>query len=118
MSQSENKQPVDEQPAAAESRRGFLKTTSSIVAGGALVGTLPIARSAHAAGSDTIRLGLIGCGGRGTGAAGQALDTNSDSNRVKLTAVGDPFKFRADNALKELKNKHDKHVDAKTFIFC
>jgi predicted dehydrogenase len=47
---------------------------------------------------------------------GQALDTNSDSNRVKLTAVGDPFKFRADNALKELKNKHDKHVDAKTFI--
>ena len=116
MSQSENKQPVDEQPAAAESRRGFLKTTSSIVAGGALVGTLPIARSAHAAGSDTIRLGLIGCGGRGTGAAGQALDTNSDSNRVKLTAVGDPFKFRADNALKELKNKHDKHVDAKTFI--
>jgi predicted dehydrogenase len=116
MSQSENKQPANEQPAAAESRRGFLKSTSSMVAGGVLVGTLPIARSAHAAGSDTIRLGLIGCGGRGTGAAGQALDTNSDSNRVKLTAVGDPFKFRADNALKELKNKHDKHVDAKTFI--
>ena len=73
------------------SRRGFLK--SGIVAGTAAA-TLPISRSAHAQGSDVIRIGLIGCGGRGTGAAGQALDTNSASNRVKLTAVTDPFKFR------------------------
>ena len=80
-------------------RRGFLKSTA--IAGA--VAALPIARSAHAQGSDTIRLGLIGCGGRGTGAAKQALDTNSDSNRVKLTAMADPFQFRADQALKELK---------------
>ena len=58
MSRSENEQPANEQPAIGETRRGFLKSTSSLVAGGALVGTLPIARSAHAAGSDTIRLGL------------------------------------------------------------
>jgi hypothetical protein len=90
------------EPKPSASRRGFLQ--SSVIAG-TVAATLPIARSAHAQGSDVIRLGLIGCGGRGTGAAGQALDTNSESNRVKLTAVADPFKFRAENALKELKNK-------------
>jgi len=95
------------------SRRGFLKT--GVIATG-LAASLPISRSAHAQGSDTIRVGLIGCGGRGTGAAGQALDTNSESNRVKLTAVADPFKFRADNALKELKGKHKENADAKAFI--
>jgi predicted dehydrogenase len=99
-----------------DSRRGFLKSTSGIVAGAAVVSQLPIARSAFVAGSDTIKLGLIGCGGRGTGAAGQALDTNSDSNNVKLTAVGDPFAYRAENALKQLSKSHSKHVDAKTFI--
>lgn len=95
------------------SRRGFLKT--GVIATG-LAASLPISRSAHAQGSDAIRVGLIGCGGRGTGAAGQALDTNSESNRVKLTAVADPFKFRADNALKELKGKHKENADAKAFI--
>jgi len=101
------------EPKPSASRRGFLQ--SSVLAG-TVAATLPIARSAHAQGSDVIRLGLIGCGGRGTGAAGQALDTNSESNRVKLTAVADPFKFRAENALKELKNKHKDNVDAKAFI--
>ncbi|MFM8571348.1 MAG: Gfo/Idh/MocA family protein, partial [Pirellula sp.] len=104
---------VEPKPTVEGSRRGFLKTTA---VASSLAATLPISRSAYAQGSDTIRLGLIGCGGRGTGAAGQALDTNSESNRVKLTAVADPFKFRADNALKELKNKHKDNVDAKAFI--
>ncbi len=50
------------------SRREFLKT--STVAAGALVSGLSIASSAHAAGSDdTLRIGLVGCGGRGSGAA-------------------------------------------------
>ena len=113
MTQDSNKPTNDSLPNAEASRRGFLKTG---VTASALAATLPISRSAWAQGSDTIRLGLIGCGGRGTGAAGQALDTNSESNRVKLTAVADPFKFRADNALKELKNKHKDNVDAKAFI--
>jgi len=108
-----NKQAVANESSNDNSRRGFLKTG---VVATTLAATLPISRSAHAQGSDAIRLGLIGCGGRGTGAAGQALDTNSESNRVKLTAVADPFKFRADNALKELKNKHKDNVDAKAFI--
>ena len=67
-------QATDKQPVSENSRRGFLKTG---VVASTLAATLPIARSAHAQGSDTIRIGLIGCGGRGTGAAGQALDTNS-----------------------------------------
>jgi predicted dehydrogenase len=113
MNQNSNNPKQDTPLSAEASRRGFLKTG---VTASALAATLPISRSAWAQGSDTIRLGLIGCGGRGTGAAGQALDTNSESNRVKLTAVTDPFKFRADNALKELKNKHKDNVDAKAFI--
>ena len=48
------------------SRRDFLKTSSVVAAGGALAGTLGISRSAHASVDDTIKVGLIGCGGRGT----------------------------------------------------
>src|SRR5947209_1529692 len=49
------------------SRREFLRNTSAAVAGGVL------ATGAYAAGTDVLRIGLVGCGGRGTGAAGQAL---------------------------------------------
>ncbi|MGC3969364.1 MAG: twin-arginine translocation signal domain-containing protein [Pirellulales bacterium] len=73
--------------AANASRREFLKT-SGVVAAGAVAGSLSIARSAHAAGSDVLKIGLVGCGGRGTGAALQAL--KADKN-VKLVALGDVF---------------------------
>ena len=53
-------------------RRDFLKT-STVAASAAAVGTLDLSRSAHAAGSDIIKVGMIGCGGRNSGAAGQAL---------------------------------------------
>ena len=51
----------------------------------------------HAAGDDTLRVGLIGCGGRGTGAATQALMADS---RVKLTAMADAFDDRLQTSLK------------------
>lgn len=54
---------------------------------------------AHAAGSDTIRLGLIGCGGRGTHDAGKCLQS---SPGVELVAMGDMFKDRLDNCRKSL----------------
>lgn len=58
----------------------------------AVASVLPtIARGAHAAGSDTLRIGLIGCGGRGTGAASQAL--KADEGNV-LWAMGDMFDDR------------------------
>jgi myo-inositol 2-dehydrogenase/D-chiro-inositol 1-dehydrogenase len=81
------------------SRRNFMKTSTAAVVGGSLVGSLGIARTAHAAGGDTIKIGLIGCGGRGTGAASQALQVNDN---VKLIAVGDAFPDRLESSLKNL----------------
>jgi predicted dehydrogenase len=83
---------------AASSRRDFLKTSTAVV-GGALAGTLAVSSRVHAAGSDVLRVGLIGCGGRGTGAATQAL--NADQN-VKLVAMGDAFRDRLDKSLATL----------------
>lgn len=82
----------------AESRRDFLKT-SGLAASGALVGSLAAARAVHAGNDDTIKIGLIGSGGRGTGAASQALQT---SGPVKLIAVGDAFAPRIDRCMNEL----------------
>ena len=89
----------DKNQASGASRRDFLKTSTVAVAAGAIAGQLSIARSAHAAGDDVIRIGLIGCGGRGTGAASQALKTQGN---VKLVAVGDAFKDRLEGSVVEL----------------
>jgi predicted dehydrogenase len=89
------------------SRRGFLKTSTAALVGGALAGTLTVARSAHAAGSDVLKIGLIGCGGRGTGAASQAL--KADAN-VKLTAMGDAFADRLQSSLSKLRKEHEGKV--------
>ena len=84
-----NEAPSDR--AAAGSRREFLKLSTATMVGGALAGSLSVARSAHAAGDDTIKIALIGCGGRGTGAANQALSTKGN---VKLIAMADAFEDR------------------------
>lgn len=82
-------------------RRKFLGAVAKTVTASSLV-TLDISRFAHAAGSGVIRLGLIGCGGRGTGAAKNALATGGD---VKLVAVADLFEERVDGVLNQLKGK-------------
>ena len=72
------------------SRRTFLKTTGQIAAAGALVGvTVP---RVHAAENNTVQVALIGCGGRGTGAAQNALSTKSGP--IKLVAMADVFDHR------------------------
>lgn len=81
------------------SRRQFLQTSTAAALGTAVLGGLDVARSAHAAGDDLIRVGLIGCGGRGTGAASQALKT---SGPVKLVAMGDAFRDRVESSLTNL----------------
>jgi predicted dehydrogenase len=88
-------------------RRDFLKT-SAVVAGGALLGALDVGRFAHAAESNTIKLGFIGCGGRGTGAAGDAMIGNPDT---KLVAVADVFADKAETAVGTLAKKFGKQVD-------
>ncbi|SFH41664.1 Gfo/Idh/MocA family protein [Pontibacter chinhatensis] len=84
-------------------RREFLKT-SAILAGGAILSSIPLA-GAYAAGRGTIKIALIGCGGRGTGAAFQALETKHD---VKLVAMADAFRDRLDESYKSLFGKYGK----------
>ncbi|HRZ56693.1 MAG TPA: Gfo/Idh/MocA family oxidoreductase [Candidatus Paceibacterota bacterium] len=79
-------------------RRGFLKT-SATVAGTALAGALDVSRFAHAAESGTLKLGLIGCGGRGTGAVGDAM--HGDSGTV-LWAAADVFPDKIETSLSTL----------------
>jgi len=83
------------------SRRAFLQTSSAAAAGGIAASYLSFPARAFAANGDTLRVALIGCGGRGTGAANQALA--ADKNAV-LTAVGDVFRRQVDTSLKSLRN--------------
>lgn len=80
-------------------RREFLKTTAAVGAVAAAA-TMAIPRGVYAAGSDRIKVGLIGCGGRGTGAAGNSA---SASPRVQIVAMGDLFKDRLDSSREALK---------------
>lgn len=75
-------------------RRQFLAATAAVAASPSL----------YAGGDDLIKIGLIGCGDRGTGAAVNAL--NADKN-VKLTALGDAFEDRLEGCLATLLRKHD-----------
>jgi len=94
--------------ATKPSRRDFLKRSAAASTGAALAGGLSIARSAHAAGSDVIKVALIGAGGRGTGAVAQQM--NADKN-VKLVAVADAFENRAKGAVDGLKRRYPDQVD-------
>lgn len=84
------------------SRRQFLQSSTAAIVGGALAGGLSLTRSAHAGGDDVLKVGLIGCGGRGTGAAAQALA--ADQN-VRLYAMGDAFQDRVQSSLDNLRKE-------------
>src|SRR6516165_10424970 len=78
-----------------KSRRRFLQGSTAAVLAAPLV-----ARGVHADGSDLLKVGLIRCGDRGTGAAGQAL--HADRN-VKLWAMGDAFRDKLETSLAALR---------------
>ncbi|HEX7862614.1 MAG TPA: Gfo/Idh/MocA family oxidoreductase [Verrucomicrobiae bacterium] len=83
---------------SATSRREFLKTSGQLAAATALAGiSLP---HVHAQGSDTIQIALVGCGGRGGGAAQNALGTSKGA--VKLVAMADVFENRLSGAFNAL----------------
>ena len=82
------------------SRRGFLKTNAVV---GSALATLPIERAAHAAGKGQLRVALVGCGGRGSGAANQMLNVSSD---VRLVAMADVDEARLVTSLKNLEAQH------------
>lgn len=79
-------------------RREFLARSAGFTAG--LVGGLGLAQSAGGAQSGELKIGLVGCGGRGTGAAIDALSTRGP---IRLVAVGDVFPDRLQGSLKRLK---------------
>lgn len=85
--------------APSTSRRTFLKQSSAAAAGGTLAATLGNPPAVHAAGSDVLRVGLVGCGGRGSGAAVNAM--NAEEN-VRLTALADLFPDKIEEAKKIL----------------
>jgi predicted dehydrogenase len=89
-----------------QARRDFLKSTA-FIAGATVLSTSPVT-GAFASGSDTIKIALIGCGGRGTGAAAQALSTN---HNLKLVAMVDAFQDRLDESYKILSDKYKDKVD-------
>ena len=101
-------EPNNPNPGAETSRRDFLKKTSTAVVSGALIGGLTLERSAFAAGNDTLKIALIGCGGRGSGAADQALKTKGS---VKLVAMADAFSNNLQGSLNNLKKEHPHRVD-------
>ncbi|MBI4662064.1 MAG: Gfo/Idh/MocA family oxidoreductase [Verrucomicrobia bacterium] len=89
------------------SRREFLASSGKAVAASALAGVgLPWV---HAAEDNTIRLALIGCGGRGTGAVADAF--GSSSGPVKLVAMADLFHYKLDGAIKALSGKYADRLD-------
>ncbi len=92
-----------------ETRREFLRTSAAI-AGSAALGSLTLERSAHAAGTDTIRIGLIGCGGRGTEAAINAMNAGTD---VRLVAMADIFAERLKASRDRLKAVKSAQVEVK-----
>ena len=89
-----------------KNRREFLKL-SAVAAAGVAAGGLALNRSAHAAGSDVLRIGLIGCGGRGGGAAANAL--GADAN-TRLVAMADAFSDRLQSTLGTLKRQFNDRV--------
>lgn len=97
-------QPLPSRP--SPTRREFL-TRSAVLAAAPAAAGLVIPRSVHAAGSDRLRIGLIGCGGRGCGAAASALAVDP---AAQLTAVADAFADRTDFARNTLKKKYDDQV--------
>jgi myo-inositol 2-dehydrogenase / D-chiro-inositol 1-dehydrogenase len=94
-------------PLTPASRRQFLKRSGAVALTTILGGQLVSTSRVFAANSDTLRVGLIGCGGRGTGAANNAL--RADSNTV-LVAMADVFGDRLNNSLQSLQKEHGDRV--------
>ena len=90
------------------SRRELLKTSGKIAAASALAGMV-IPKNVHAAENNTIKVALIGCGGRGTGAAQNALSTQNGP--IKLVAMADVFDNKLKSSHESIKNAFGDKVD-------
>ena len=98
---------TEPKPSASASRRTFLKTTGGVAAASAL--SQVVIPSVHAGEDNTIRVALIGCGGRGTGAADNALSTKAGP--VELVAMADVFEDKLRNSYDQLTESHGMRVN-------
>ena len=89
------------------SRRDALKNTGLVAASTALAGAF--VPQVHAGENNTIKVALVGCGGRGTGAAFNALSTKSGP--IKLVAMADVFEDKLNPSYKAIKKKFKDQVD-------
>jgi predicted dehydrogenase len=89
------------------SRREFLQNTGRIAAATAFASV--VVPKVHAAEDNTIRLALIGCGGRGSGAAADALSVQNGP--IQLVAMADVFQKRLDDSFKNLKQQYSEKMD-------
>ena len=87
-------------------RRELLVNTGRVAAATALAGV--VVPHVHAAQNATIQIALIGCGGRGTGAAGDAM--SSKNGPVNLVAMADVFENRLSQSHQALTSRHEKQV--------
>src|SRR5688500_5371488 len=96
-----------DQPTSGLTRRQLFQTGGRAAAATALAGVaLP---HVHATEDNTIQLALVGCGGRGTGAASNALYTKAGP--TKLVAMADVFENKLNDSYKAIKSQYDSQVD-------
>jgi myo-inositol 2-dehydrogenase/D-chiro-inositol 1-dehydrogenase len=118
------------------SRRQFLKHSSLAAAGTAALAQVPFVLTSHAAPDDPIRIGLIGCGGRGTGAVADALGAATDVNypsagyhtenikanaatsskNVKVVALADVFADRLNSCREQLRKLNMNIAEEMCFV--
>ncbi len=91
-------------PTNLKTRRKFLETSVKVAGTGALLSAIPLSVNAYAGAKGEIKVALVGCGGRGTGAATQAIEADPD---VRLVAMADVFADRLENSFKSLTTKYD-----------
>lgn len=99
---------MSEAPQNVSSRRDFLKNSSKLAAGASVLAGTSIPH-VYAADDSTIKIALVGCGGRGTGAAANALSTTSGP--IKLVAMADVFDHRLNTSYNSLKKQFGDKVD-------
>lgn len=96
--------PRDVQPESGSNRRDFLKTGTAVAMAGTLGMNLSMSSGLYAAGNDILKVGLVGCGGRGTGAAREALKADP---QTRMVAMGDAFPEQIEGSINSLKGVKD-----------
>src|SRR5260221_14156965 len=112
-------EPDNKSNQAQFSRRSFLKTSSTAMAGGALLGALPVERFALGASpGETLKLALVGCGGRRSGAPRQAPSTSGGGKEIaSADALKDPDGGSPEKSKTQRKSKREEAQENKIIGF-